>query len=103
MGVLEKLLMEASPALALVVCLSVVTYKLGALWITKYFDKIVPVQERGISALEKLAETGTRLADTSSHAVDLIMEDQKILFASVRGMGWELNRLRRPDVSSQEQ
>jgi hypothetical protein len=103
MGVLEKLLMEASPALALVVCLSVVTYKLGALWITKYFDKVVPVQERGISALEKLAETGSRLADTSSHAVDLIMEDQKILFASIRGMNWEVERLRRADGSSQEQ
>jgi hypothetical protein len=102
MGVLEKLLMEASPALALVVCLSIVTYKLGALWITKYFDKIAPVQERGISALEKLAETGTRLADTSSRAVDLIMEDQKILFASIRGMNWELKRVRPTDGSSQE-
>jgi len=86
-GVLEKLLTQTAPVTAFVVGLLFIIYRLGALYITQYFSKVVPIQERSVVALERLSTT----AETVSQQIG---EDLKILAASNRAVHWDLERLK---------
>jgi hypothetical protein len=67
-----------------------VVYKLAHYAVGRYFDLLerqTPVFERGILAVEKLAKVGE---DISSEFI----QDHKILFASMRGLRWEIDQVR---------
>jgi hypothetical protein len=87
MGIFEKLLLETSPGLALVLAVTFVIWKLGALWITKYFEVHTPLAERQTRAIEKLAEVGESIAEE-------FRQDHKTMFGGLRAVNWEIQRLR---------
>ena len=90
MGLFEKLLLDTTPALALVVGLLFVIYKLGTLWITKHFDKMVPVYERGVKAVENLAETAEKMSAD-------ILKEQRALGTGVRAAWAEIEQIRQQE------
>ena len=90
MGFLEKALLETTPALALVVGLVFVVYRLGTLWITKHFDKMVPVYERGVKAIENLAETAEKMSAD-------ILKEQRALGTGVRAAWAEIEEIRQQE------
>ena len=85
MGVLEKLILDTTPALALTVGILVVVHRLCALYIKLYFDKMVPVYSRGVVAIEKLALSAESVAEE-------LREDHKLMSAGLRGVNWEIKR-----------
>ena len=87
MGLLEKLLTETSPPLALVIGVLFVIWKLGALWMTKYFEVHAPLAERQTRAMEKLAQVGESMAEE-------IRTDHRTMFGGLRAVNWDIQRLR---------
>jgi hypothetical protein len=87
-GVLEKLLLETSPGLALVIAVTFVIWKLGALWITKYFEVHAPLAERQTRAIERLALVGESITEE-------FRQDHKTMFGGLRAVNWDIQRLRR--------
>lgn len=64
---IEKFLTETSPAIVLMLGMIWGLYRLGALYITKWFDRVAPIQERTALAVEKLAGVAERVAETMVH------------------------------------
>ena len=87
MGLLEKLLIETSPGLGLVLGVLFVVWKLGTLAITKYFEVYAPLAERQTRALEKLAQVGESMAEE-------IRTDHRTMFGGLRAVNWDIQRLR---------
>lgn len=55
-GTIAKLLTETSPTVVFYLGLLAVIWKLGALYITKHFEKMVPIYERLADSVGKMAE-----------------------------------------------
>jgi hypothetical protein len=54
---------NTAPQVAFIFGLLYVIYKLGALWITGYFERIAPIEERQVAAIEKLAQSAEKFSE----------------------------------------
>ena len=86
MGLFEKLLLETSPGLALVIVVGFLIWKLGTLAITKYFEVYAPLAERQTRAIERLALVGESMTEE-------MKTDHRTLFGGLRAVNWEIQRL----------
>jgi hypothetical protein len=93
MGLFEKLLLETSPGLALVIVVGFLIWKLGTLAITKYFEVYAPLAERQTRAIERLALVGESMTEE-------MKTDHRTLFGGLRAVNWEIQRLRTSPVES---
>jgi len=67
---IAKFITETGPLTLFVVGLLWIILRLGSLWITKWFDKVVPVQERGVEAIQSLAESAKQFIEVQRETND---------------------------------
>jgi len=75
---------DAAPQVIFIIGLLWVIYRLGTLWITKHFEKLVPVHERQAKAVEYLSETAADLAKTVDKLADHWDRDHNALYSAIR-------------------
>lgn len=83
---IAKIFTETGPVTLFVVGLLYVIFKLGSLWITKWFDKIVPVQERGVEAIQSLA-------DSARQFIEVQRESNEKFDTGIRVLGFRMKAI----------
>ncbi len=85
---LERFFNQSGPIGVFVIGLLWVIYRVLNLWISKHYEHMVPLYERQIVAIEKLAATADRVAENLS-------QEHRLTSASLRALWHELEA-RRP-------
>jgi len=89
-------LTDAAPQIIFIVGLLWVLYRLGTLWITKHFEKMVPLHERQAIAIEGLAHTAEDLAKTVDKLADHWGRDHNALYSAIRAAHARLESIEGP-------
>ena len=81
---LSRFLNEGAPVLVFALGLLVVIYKILKLWITKHYEKMVPLYERQTAAVEQLSNTAEKMAES-------LAQEHRLMGVSVRALWneWE--------------
>lgn len=83
-GLWSKLLTETSPFVVFVVLFVRALAKLGELYISKHFEKMAPIYERGVAAIERLSHTAERYAERIDRKLEMIDASQEALWEEMK-------------------